>query len=152
VNRRAFLTLSVAAPALIAAPRALRAAAPRLEVAKSPTCGCCTAWVAHMQAAGFDARVYDMSDAALEAFKTQVGLPAGLRSCHTATVDGYVVEGHVPARDVRRLLAEQPAALGLSVPGMPVGSPGMEMGDRLDRYDVVLIGLDGAPSVFATYG
>jgi hypothetical protein len=152
MNRRAFLTLALTAPALIGAPALLRAAPPALTVAKSPSCGCCGAWVDRMRAAGFDARVEDVTDEALYALKARAGLHSDFWSCHTARIDGYLIEGHVPAEDIRRLLAEQPAALGLSVPGMPIGSPGMEMGGQIDAYDTILIGLDGSASVFASHG
>jgi hypothetical protein len=152
MTRRDLLALSLLAPALLGAPRAFAAAAPRLDVAKSPTCGCCDAWVDHTRAAGFDAAVADMADETLYALKARAGLRPEHWSCHTAMVEGYVIEGHVPAADVRRLLAERPAALGLAVPGMPVGSPGMEMGGRVDPHDVLLVGRDGATAVFASHG
>ena len=152
MNRRDFLAFSLTAPALIGAPTLLRAAQPALDVARSPTCGCCGAWVDHVRAAGFDARVEEMSNDALYALKERSGLHPDFWSCHTARIDGYLIEGHVPAGDIRRLLAEQPAALGLAVPGMPIGSPGMEMGGRVDPYDTILIGLDGSASLFASHG
>ena len=122
---------------------------PAVTVYKSPTCGCCTSWVDHLRASGFPVDVQDVDD--LQAVKAEHGIPAALQSCHTAVVDGYVVEGHVPAGDVKRLLAEAPDAAGLAVPGMPVGSPGMEQGDTVQPYDVLLLG-DGASSVFAHHG
>ena len=152
MNRRSFLTLAAAACALGAAPMRLRAAQPRLDVAKSQTCGCCEAWVDHMRAAGFDARVTDLDDDALYALKARSGLHPDLWSCHTARIGGYVIEGHVAAADVRRLLDEQPAALGLAAPGMPIGSPGMELDGRVDPYDTLLVGLDGSASIFASHG
>jgi hypothetical protein len=152
MNRRDFLTLSITSCALAGAPTVLRAAPPRIDVAKSPTCGCCGAWVEHIRAAGFDARVEDLHDDRLYALKVRSGLHPDFWSCHTARIDGYVIEGHVPAEDVRRLLAEQPAALGLAVPGMPIGSPGMEMGGRIDPYDTMLLDLDGRATVFASHG
>jgi hypothetical protein len=152
MKRRDFLTLTLTVPALIGAPALLRAAEPQLDVYRSPTCGCCGAWVERMRAAGFDARVEEMADDALYALKGLAGLHPDLWSCHTARIDGYVVEGHVPAADLRRLLAERPAALGLAVPGMPVGSPGMEMGGRVDPFDTLLIGRDGSATIFASHG
>jgi hypothetical protein len=119
---------------------------PTLTVYKSPTCGCCSLWVEHMQAAGFTVEVQDREDMA--AVKDSLGLPADLSSCHTGVIDGYVVEGHVPAEQVARLLAEKPEAMGLAVPGMPAGSPGMEMGDRRDPYDVLVVGPDGEAAVY----
>jgi hypothetical protein len=142
------MLLKAAAMVLAVAPKGALAA-PRLSVVKSPTCGCCTAWVQHMRAAGFHADVLEVEPAALEAYKRLWGLPEALWSCHTARVDGYIVEGHVPADDVKRLLRERPEALGLAVPGMPVGSPGMEMGDQREPYDTLLIFPDGRTRLFA---
>ncbi len=120
-----------------------------VTVYKSPTCGCCSGWVEHMQAAGFQVQAHDVAD--VSPVKRQHGLPARLASCHTALVDGYVIEGHVPASDIRRLLAERPDVAGLAVPGMPMGSPGMEFGAPVP-YDVLTFRRDGATSVFATHG
>ncbi|MCL5777931.1 DUF411 domain-containing protein [Limibaculum sp. FT325] len=145
---------SAAALALILALGALPgiAAAQRVEVMKSPTCGCCEGWASHMQAEGFDVAVTDTPDDALAAAKARLGITPETASCHTATVEGYVIEGHVPAEDVRRLLAEQPEAIGLSAPGMPLGSPGMEMGGAAERYDVLLLRRDGTTEHFASHG
>ena len=118
-------------------------------VYKTPSCGCCTGWVDHLRANGFLVTVEEMQD--LKSLKTRLGVPGDLDSCHTATVGGYFVEGHVPASDIRRLLAEKPAAKGIAVPGMPVGSPGMERGDQRDPYQVIQFGDDGR-TVFATHG
>ncbi|MGI8943560.1 MAG: DUF411 domain-containing protein [Qipengyuania sp.] len=126
------------------------AAASVMEVTKTPWCGCCSEWVERMEAAGFELKVRDVED--MTPVARAAGVPDPLRSCHTARVDGYTIEGHVPAEDIRRLLAERPDAIGLSVPGMVVGSPGMEQGDRVDSYQVVLIGRDGRHSVWATHG
>ena len=124
--------------------------APTVEVYKSPTCGCCANWVKHLQQHGFTTRVTDSPDMAT--IKTQRGVPAAVQSCHTAVVDGYVLEGHVPAADVQRLLKERPAMTGLAVPGMPVGSPGMEMqGTPAQKYDVVLFDKQGQTKVFASH-
>ena len=119
-----------------------------LVVYKTPTCGCCQKWVDHMREAGFAVEVHDMRD--LAAVKDSVAVPSELRTCHTATIGGYAIEGHVPAADVRRLLATRPAVAGLAVPGMPVGSPGME-GPFRDRYDVVTFGGKDRPAVFASH-
>ena len=116
---------------------------------KSPTCGCCASWVDHLRAYGFPTETVETDD--VQAVKAEHGVPAALQSCHTAVVDGYVVEGHVPAADVARLLSEAPEATGLAVPGMPVGSPGMEQGDAVQPYDVLLVA-DGQTSVFAGHG
>jgi hypothetical protein len=104
-----------------------------------------------MRAEGFDVVVRDVPQDMLNQIKARAGISPQMASCHTATVEGYVVEGHVPGADVRLLLAERPAALGLSAPGMPIGSPGMEMGAARDPYDVILIGLDGETAVFSSY-
>lgn len=119
-------------------------------VYKSPTCHCCSKWVEHLRSAGFTVSV--KNENAMTPLKTRLGVPADLASCHTALVRGYLIEGHVPAQDIRRLLAEHPKAKGLAVPGMPIGSPGMEQGDRIDPYKVVLFSDDAPPSVFATHG
>lgn len=124
------------------------AAAPRLDVFKTPGCGCCSLWADHMAAAGFDVRVAESPNTT--ALKTELGIPRDLWSCHTGIVEGYAVEGHVPADDVARLLAERPRAIGLSVPGMPIGSPGMEDGDLREPYEVILFS-EGARSVFAAH-
>ena len=121
-----------------------------ITVYKTPTCGCCQGWVDYLKTRGFRVETHDLDN--LDGIKTQHGLtdPA-LKSCHTAIVDGYVVEGHVPAADIRRLLAEKPKAIGLAVPGMPIGSPGMEQGSRRDPYDVLLVLRDGRTRVFQAH-
>lgn len=124
---------------------------PLVLVHKSPTCGCCTAWVAHMRKAGFPVDVRETPD--VTPVKRRVGVPAGKESCHTAIVGGYFVEGHVPAADVKRLLAEKPDAKGLAVPGMPLGSPGMEVpGGQTQPYAVELVKRDGSSEVFSRHG
>lgn len=126
-------------------------ALPPMLVHKSPTCGCCEVWVEHVRKAGFDVQVRDHDDMA--PIKSRLGIPYGKGSCHTAEVGGYFVEGHVPAIDIKRLLAEKPNAKGLAVPGMPAGSPGMEMPDgRVQPYAVELVGRDGSTSEFARHG
>lgn len=154
MTRRRLLRALAALPVVYAAGRLApaQAAAPTLYVAKSPTCGCCTAWVEHMTAAGFRAQVQNVSNEWLYQMKGRLGVTQALASCHTARIDGYVIEGHVPAADVARLLRERPDALGLTVPAMPIGSPGMEMGDHVDPYDVLLIRRDGGTEIFARYG
>lgn len=125
---------------------------PRLIVVhKSATCGCCHLWVEHVQSSGFKVVVRDVTD--LGAIKERVGVPPGMGSCHTAEVGGYFLEGHVPAADIVRLLEQRPSAKGLTVPGMPAGSPGMEVpsGD-VQPYDVHLVALDGSATVFAHHG
>jgi len=123
---------------------------PPITVYKSPTCGCCVDWVAHLRDNGLTVKVEDRIN--MGPVKRQVGLPKGLGSCHTATVEGYVVEGHVPAEQVKRLLRQKPSLRGLSVPGMPVGSPGMERGDYVEPYWVVGFTASGDTTVVAQYG
>ena len=124
---------------------------PPLTVYKSPTCGCCVKWVEHMRDAGFVVTVNDVAN--VHPVKRRVGVPPGKGSSHTAEVAGYFLEGHVPASDVKRLLTERPAAKGLAVPGMPMGSPGMEVPDgRAPAYDVELVADDGSTSHFSSHG
>ena len=130
---------------------AARDATTQIEVWKSPTCGCCADWIRLLEAHGFRSTVHDVGNAAARA---RLGIPVELGSCHTARVDGYVIEGHVPGRDIRRLLRERPEAVGLAVPGMPVGSPGMDApiyGGRRDPYDVLLVLRDGSTRVWTRY-
>lgn len=137
LNRRSVLVAALAGIGTAGLARA--ANPPTVEVWKSPTCGCCKDWITHMEGHGFTVRVHDSGNTTM---RQRLGLPQRLGSCHTALVGGYVVEGHVPAEDVKRLLAEKPAALGLTVPGMPIGSPGMDgpaYGGRRDPYDVLLV-------------
>ncbi len=125
-----------------------------VEVWKSPTCGCCKDWVAHLEANGFAATIHMVDEGAKAAQRSKLGMPERLGSCHTALVGGYVLEGHVPARDIRRLLNERPRALGLAVPGMPVGSPGMDgpaFGGQTVPYKVLLVQRDGSAGVFHAY-
>lgn len=152
MNRRYFILTGIAS-GLSAATRGrpALATAGQMEVFKSPTCGCCSAWVDHMTRAGFDAVARDVDQETLWTMKDRAGIAPELSSCHTAFVDGYFVEGHVPASDVQRLLSERPDALGLTVPGMPIGSPGMEMGDQRDAYDTLLVLRDGSTLVFESH-
>lgn len=144
-------TASVAAVTDAATPPAIDPALPKVVVHKNESCGCCLLWVEHMQQAGFDVEVRNVAN--LEPVKTRVGIPAGKGSCHTAEVDGYFIEGHVPADDVKRLLAERPEAKGITVPGMPLGSPGMEVPDgRVQPYTVELVRADGSTVAFARHG
>ena len=148
-SRREFLTRGAAAAAAAAAfPAILGAtAATPMVVYKDPNCGCCKNWVTLMRAAGFEVSVRDTPD--VQSIKRRYQVPAALASCHTALVGGYVVEGHVPADLISRLLKEKPKILGLAVPGMPVGSPGMEMGGQKDAYDVLTFDASGKSAVFA---
>ncbi|MFN6995743.1 MAG: DUF411 domain-containing protein, partial [Aquincola tertiaricarbonis] len=118
-----------------------KAGMPSVQVFKDPNCGCCGAWVQHLEKAGFQVKVTEVTDTA--AARSRLGMPSKFGGCHSATVEGYVIEGHVPAAEIQQLLLKRPAALGLAVPGMPVGSPGMEMGPRVDPYDVLLIDRQG---------
>ena len=140
MTRRGIL---MAAATTVATPVAAQPSKPRLQVWRDPNCGCCSGWVEHMRTAGFE--VEDNLVASPAPMRRQLGIPADLLSCHAALVDGYALEGHVPAAAVRRLLAERPARIrGLAVPGMPLGSPGMEVpGQPEDRYDVIAFA-DGA--------
>lgn len=117
-------------------------------VYKSPTCGCCSEWVKHLKENGFSVKTEDLHN--VNPIKAELGVPNQLRSCHTAKVGDYVIEGHVPAKDISRLLKEKPQVSGLAVPGMPMGSPGME-GPRKDRYDVLTFQMNGKTSVYTSY-
>lgn len=120
----------------------------KMVVYKSPTCGCCGAWVKHVRAAGYEVETIDVDD--VTPYKKKYGVPLELSSCHTGVIDGYAIEGHVPADLIGRLLREKPKnAKALAVPGMPMGSPGMEVGGRKDAYDVLLIDNKGNSSVYA---
>ena len=128
-----------------------KAPLPPLQVWKDPDCGCCNDWVAYLRADGFNVQVFDTGNTAVRA---RLGLPMQYASCHTGLIGGYVIEGHVNAREIRRLLAEKPDAIGLAVPGMPVGSPGMDgevYGNRRDPYDVVLVLRNGSSRVYQSY-
>jgi hypothetical protein len=149
-RRRALIVLAAAACAAAGfTARAANASRTRIEVWKSPTCGCCKEWIKHLQAHGFEVVAHDVAGPA--DIREQLGMPSRYGSCHTARVQGYLLEGHVPAREVQRLLNERPAAIGLAVPAMPVGSPGMEQGARRDPYDVLLVTRDGRASVYQSY-
>ena len=119
-----------------------------ITVYKSPTCGCCTKWVSHLQANGFEVETIDLQD--MNPVKAEVGISRQLSSCHTAKTGGYVIEGHVSADDIKRLLKERPDVTGLTVPGMPMGSPGME-GHRKDNYDVLTFTRTGETAVFSRH-
>ncbi|HMO48526.1 MAG TPA: DUF411 domain-containing protein [Rubrivivax sp.] len=151
VSRRRFCGAWAALAGAAAWP--LQAApAPALQVWKSPSCGCCKDWIAVLQREGFEVQVFDEGNNAMRA---RLGLPARYGSCHTARIGGYAIEGHVPVREIRRLLAERPVAVGIAVPGMPIGSPGMDgpdYGGRQDPYDVLLVLRDGSSRVYASYG
>jgi hypothetical protein len=139
VTRRSALVL-IAGTAALPVVRSRAAEQQVITVHKDPNCGCCTGWVRHLQAAGFTVKAIDTAD--LDAVKTRLGVPADLAACHTAQVAGYVIEGHVPAVALKRLIDEKPNAAGLAVPGMPIGSPGMEGGTQ-EPYEVVVFGAAG---------
>lgn len=122
--------------------------AAEVTVYKSPSCGCCKKWISHLRNNGFDVVAKDVGN--VNRIKSQLGIQPKLASCHTAIVDGYLVEGHVPAADIRRLLKNKPDIKGLTVPGMPMGSPGME-GPRKDKYEVLSIGHDGKTKVYSKH-
>lgn len=125
------------------------AMASTVQVYRDPNCGCCGAWIQYLQTNGYTVTSHENQPMA--AVTAKLGVPDHAASCHTASIDGYVIEGHVPVQDIRRLLAEHPNVRGLTAPGMPMGSPGMEMGTPV-RYDVLLIGRDGSTRVFASHG
>ena len=151
--KRRFLLQALAslAGAATLAPGLMAQTRPLVEVWKDPNCGCCKDWISHLEANGFQVKVHDSGNAAARA---RLGVPEKMGSCHTAQVGGYAIESHVPARDIRRLLKDRPKAVGLAVPGMPVGSPGMdgpEYGGRKDPYDVLLIQASGKTRVYQSY-
>ena len=155
LSRRRLLRAATALPLAGLAGAALAQKTPGtlpvLQVWKDPNCGCCQDWVDYLKADGFVVQVFDTGNTAV---RRRLGLPDRYGSCHTGLVGGYVIEGHVNAREIRRLLTEKPDALGLAVPGMPVGSPGMDgpvYGDRRDPYDVVLVLKDGSSRVYQSY-
>lgn len=151
ITRRTTLLGLSATLGLALKPRSAIAATTAIRVVKDPNCGCCAAWIEILETEGFVAEVEMLEFDALQAHKVASGIPAGMVSCHTAHVEGYVIEGHVPPAEIRRLLAERPDALGLSVPGMPYGSPGMGPETEREAYVVHLIRKDGTTEVFASY-
>ena len=126
------------------------AGGPEMTVYRSPTCGCCGKWLEHARQSGF--KINDVISDDMDTIKARYGVPEKLASCHTAIVDGYVVEGHVPAGDIQKMLQAKPQVAGLAAPGMPMGSPGMEMGGRQDAYHVVSFDKSGKAEVFAEHG
>ncbi len=140
------LSLGVAAQQKPAA-----AASQKVTVYKTSSCGCCRLWVDHMKASGFDVQAMDVSSADVRAVSKAAGLPEDGASCHTAKIGNYVVEGHVPASDIKRLLKEKPAIAGIAAPGMPMGSPGMEQGGAKEAYDVLAFTKDGKMTVYSKH-
>ena len=148
MNRRFLLVSALTLPFTVAATQQQTNL---VEVWKDPNCGCCKDWVYILEKSGFSVRVFESGN---EAIRAQLGMPAKLGSCHTARIGGYVIEGHVPVREIRRLLREQPKAIGLTVPGMVVGSPGMDgpaYKGRKDPYSVLLVHVNGESSIFQKY-
>jgi hypothetical protein len=152
MDRRQFVRGALGASALaMMAPRVLRAAAPiAMTVYKSPTCGCCKEWIKHVEANGFMVKVFNMDD--VTPMKRTAGVPRTMESCHTALVGPYVIEGHVPADLVKKILVEKPQLVGLAVPGMPLGPPGMEQSGPARPYKVMAFYIDGTSTVFASRG
>jgi hypothetical protein len=141
------MALALVGAIALGMPAVAQAQGTAITVYRSPTCQCCGHWVDRLQAAGFQVQNQVTEDMA--AIKAQYGVPSDLASCHTAIAEGYVIEGHVPAADVQRLLRDRPPVVGIAAPGMPLGSPGMEVGDRIDPYTVFAFTEDGDPTVFA---
>jgi|TARA_B110000444_G_scaffold236800_1_gene248976 hypothetical protein len=151
LSRRQLLIL--ASGYLVAAPLAALAEGiyPDIHVVKNPQCGCCNAWIEILKDKGFNVTTEDRSGSFLTEFKIQSGVPNDMMSCHTAKIDGYFIEGHVDASDIKRLITERPDALGLAVPAMPYGSPGMGPEEEREAYDVYIISADGTAAVFQHY-
>ena len=148
MKRRTFLLSGVT---LLLTRPAMADTTPVIEVYKSPTCGCCTAWVEHVRQAGFAVEAQNVDQDALYALKDKLQIAPDLAGCHTAVVGDYFIEGHVPASDIERLLDERPSARGLTVPGMPMSSPGMGGPGAGDAFDTLLVSSDGSTSVFASH-
>ena len=151
LSRRQLLIL--ASSSIVAAPLAALADGTSLDihVVKNPQCGCCTAWIKILTDKGFNVTTEDRSGSLLTEFKIESGIPKEMMSCHTAKIDGYFIEGHVPASEIKRLMADRPDALGLAVPAMPYGSPGMGPEEERSAYDVFIIRSNGVPEVFQHY-
>ena len=151
MQRRSLLQTAAALAAATLVPQLMAQPQTAVEVWKDPNCGCCKDWVVHLQTNGFAVKVNETGNAKA---RERLRIPVALGSCHTALVEGYAIEGHVPAADIRRLLKEKPKAVGLAVPGMPIGSPGMDgplYGARTDAYQVMLVLSDGSARVFNSY-
>lgn len=149
LQRRQFIALGAAS---VIAPSIALAAKEDLIVSKSPTCGCCQKWADHMKEAGFNIVMRELEQKRLTALKDRLGVPYQLRSCHTAEIGGYVIEGHVPPIDVQALLSFLPYVIGVAVPGMPVGSPGMEVGDEVEPYASFAFSASGDIRPFSHHG
>jgi hypothetical protein len=142
-------TALAAAPGAWDQPNEALSKPAEITVYRSPSCGCCGKWLEHMKRQGF--KVKDVMDDDMDAIKQKLGVPTELKSCHTGVIEGHLIEGHVPAQDVKKLLKTKPALLGLAVPGMPVGTPGMDMGPRKDPFAVLGFTKDGRSSIFTNY-
>ena len=151
LSRRAALIGGATLLATTTLPASVRGAAMAIHVLKDPNCGCCSAWINILKRDGFDVTVEEMSGMALARFKLENGIPQDMSSCHTARIQQYMIEGHVPTADIRRLLETRPDAIGLAVPGMPYGSPGMGPESEREAYDVILIRRDGRIEIFTHY-
>ena len=151
LSRRTILTAGAGLLALSALPARARGIDNQMLVVKDPNCGCCAAWIEIVEAAGFTVMIELSAGTALMRYKFENGIPEAMASCHTARIGGYMLEGHVPVADIRRLLEDRPDAIGLAVPGMPYGSPGMGPESEREAYDVLLIRKDGTSDVFAHY-
>lgn len=147
IDRRTMIGIALAAIPAVACSRPAKAT--EVNVYKSPNCGCCGSWVENLRVGGLNVVVHEMEDVTPIARKA--GVPDDARSCHTAIVDGYFVEGHVPASDIRKLLRDRPKARGIAVPGMPIGSPGMEQGSHKDAYATLIVDRNGAVRMFARH-
>ena len=150
---RSFLILALAAAGVLVASDAhsrtsAKPARPAITVYKDPNCGCCTKWLDHLRKHGFKVIAHDT--AGMDEVKSSMGVPSDLHSCHTGVVNGYVIEGHVPAADIRKLLKDKPKVLGLAVPGMPMGSPGME-GPTRDKYETMAFQRNGKSRIYARH-
>ena len=143
------LTLAAVIAGAVIAPSAY--ASGNVDMFTTSGCSCCVAWAKHLRSAGHTVTVRDVATGELARIKLAAGIPALLAACHTAKIGGFAIEGHVPVREIERLLAERPDAVGLAVPGMPIGSPGMEVGSTRAAYDVLLVRKDGTTEVYASY-
>ena len=151
LSRRTILTAGAGLFALSALPAKARSLDNQMLVMKDPNCGCCGAWIEIVEAAGFKVTIELSAGTALMRYKSENGIPEAMASCHTARIGGYMLEGHVPVADIHRLLEERPEAIGLAVPGMPYGSPGMGPENEREAYEVLLIRKDGTSEVFTHY-
>ena len=151
LNRRQLLIFGSSSIAATPMTGFANEAGTNIHVVKNPQCGCCNAWIEVLEVDGFNVTTEDRSNSDLAVFKFESGIPKDMMSCHTAKIGGYVIEGHVPASDIKRLIKERPDALGLAVPAMPYGSPGMGPEDQREAYDVFVISADGTAEVFQHY-